>query len=437
MKKHLILALAALALLLLLPSCGSKKPAMPFTACSSEFWYDGRLFYRNDWGRLAYRGVGGDEMILCFDPLCAHTEEEGCPAAGIVLGHPRLAVAADETAPSVFVADLYRDKNSEELMPEIKRIDFAHGKMTVLLAPAPGQIWGFWLYGQSIWFTTSADEEKLAGTVVWKIDADGTGLRELARYEDRDSLSIVAIFEEQGKTMVIWGDASDAQSLYLSPEDFSKETKIAEGVPLYQNFMLDGYLYFARRTERVFPALLIDGYAEDTRSDRDENGMVRARQERSEWEYVRISLADPFAEPEAVVGGIKEPNSLWKPLYITGNTAYVIPYDPLYIDTVTADMTGVITGDDVRDSLSGEKTEFSYIISDSGDKILAVDLASGETRTIETPGFDANRIIGMDSGSLILAGTVTDEIRIRADLDAHGVRSSDFTFGDYLFLPVE
>ena len=117
MKKLLILGLA---LLLFLPSCGSKKPAMPFAAYSSEFWYDGRLFYRNDWGRLAYRGVGGDEMILCFDPLCAHTEEEGCTAVGIVLDHPRLAVTADENgSPSVFIADMYRDKNSEELMPEI------------------------------------------------------------------------------------------------------------------------------------------------------------------------------------------------------------------------------------------------------------------------------------------------------------------------------
>ncbi|MBR4205728.1 MAG: hypothetical protein IKQ92_09650 [Clostridia bacterium] len=435
MKKLLILALA---LLLFLPSCGSKKPAMPFAADSSEFWYDGRLFYRNDWGRLAYRGVGGDEMILCFDPLCTHTEEEGCPAVGIVLGHPHLAVTADETgSPSVFIADMYRDKNSEELMPEIKRLDLADGKMTVLLAPAPGQIWGFWLYGQSIYFTTSADEEKLAGTVVWKMDADGTGLKELARYEDRDSLSVVAIFEEEGKTMVIWGDSNDAQSLYLSPEDFSEETKIAEGVPLFQNFMLDGYLYFARRTERVFPALLIDGYAQDTRSVRDENGMVRARGEMPEWEYVRIPLADPFAEPEAVVGGIKEPNSIWKPLCISGNTAYVIPYDPLYLETMTADMTGVITGDDVQDSFGGEKTEFSYIVADSGGKILAFDLETGGTRTLETPGFDANRIIGMDDGALILAGTVTDPDRIREDLDAHGVHSSDFTFGDYLFLPVE
>ena len=269
------------------------------------------------------------------------------------------------------------------------------------------------------------------------MDADGTGLKELARYEDRDSLSVVAIFEEEGKTMVIWGDSNDAQSLYLSPEDFSEETKIAEGVPLFQNFMLDGYLYFARRTERVFPALLIDGYAQDTRSVRDENGMVRARGEMPEWEYVRIPLADPFAEPEAVVGGIKEPNSIWKPLCISGNTAYVIPYDPLYLETMTADMTGVITGDDVQDSFGGEKTEFSYIVADSGGKILAFDLETGGTRTLETPGFDANRIIGMDDGALILAGTVTDPDRIREDLDAHGVHSSDFTFGDYLFLPVE
>ena len=237
--------------------------------------------------------------------------------------------------------------------------------------------------------------------------------------------------------MVIWGDYNDNQSLYLSPEDFSEETKIFEGVPLFQNFMLDGYLYFARRTERTFPALLIDGYVKDERSSRDENGMVRARQERPEWEYARLALDDLFAEPELVVSGILEPNAVWKPLYIAGNTAYVIPYDPQFLRVMTATMTGVITGDIVEDSFEGEKTEFSYIVSDSGEKILAIDLETGAPRTLSTPGFDADAIIGMEDGTLILSGTVTDEKRIREDLAENGVRSLDFMFSDYLFLPVE
>ena len=435
MKKLLTLALS---LFLLLPSCGKTRLQLPFTASARQnCWANGRLYYENDWGRLAYRSVGGDEKILCFDPLCGHSEDEGCPA---VCGGfpPALAVAEDENgSPMVFCAALVFDRTSEEFVPEFSRIDFADGKKTVLLSPAPDRIISFWLYGQNVYFITCVDAETQSGTIVWKMNADGSGLRELARREDRDSMSLVAIFEREGKREVLWADYNDGQSLYLSPEDFSSETKIAEGVPLFQNFVSDGFLYFARRTERTFTALLIDGYDGDKRSDRDENGMVRARQARPEWEYARISLSDPFAEPETVVGGIIEPNSIQKPLYISGNTAYLIPYAPEYLGTMTADMTGIITGDAVEDSLSGEKTEFSYIVSESGDKILAVDLDSGEHRTIETPGFDTHMILGMEDGTLILSGTVTSEERIRENLAEHGVRSSDFTFSDYLFLPVD
>ena len=93
-----------------------------------------------------------------------------------------------------------------------------------------------------------------------------------------------------------------------------------------------------------------------------------------------------------------------------GKNVYCIPYAPIYLGTVTSGWAGR-TGDAVTDAVRA--SQIDYIVNNSGGIIVKIDLTTMETTEIPTPELDAENIIGIQSGELLVSGNSMnlDEIR--------------------------
>ncbi len=423
--------LALLALFLMLSSCAKTQPDMPFTPSSRSFWYDETVYYTNDDNLLCYSKPKLGEMPLCLDPLCRHTDEN-CTAR--VIYYPSLAVTdGADGSPLVYFCDWkIADNETHDIRGALYRFDFSTGKRTALIDGELERFSSFVLFGQDIYLPTQSGDY---GTAVWRIRTDGSGLTKL--YEDPEhTVGIAAVGEKDGGRLLFWVDVEDGYILYVSPADFSEKTRLDENVMMFGNFISDGWFYYGRQSDETSPQLTGSAHPADKNHDKTADGEVILSQERTLYEYMRIPLDDPTVEPEFVAGGVQQPNMLSRPVFPANGKLYVIPYDPVYLETIAVTASG-LTGDIIDDiDPDRERVEVDYIISKSGGKLFEIDPETGEQRVIETPGFDPTSILGAGDGMLALTGTVTDGERVRERLEAEGVNSSHYTFEETVLVPL-
>jgi len=438
MKKNLFCIFAMIMLsLMFLTSCGEEK--FSYTASSREFLFEGYVYSINENALLTYRKAdGSEENPLCFDPLCEHGN--GCPA--VTWGRrPDIAVTRNRVGDiCVYYTDevVHFDENmTREYF--LYCINMTQGTKTAVFEPQNERIGKFFLYKNDIFVViqqTTYDENGEAaayGQNFWRVSADGSDLTQLTNFNEL-SLNIAAICESAGKTVIYWIDYYDNRTLYASPADFSEKTKLTDNVPMFGNFVVDNMLYYSTDSTITAPALITEALPDD--KDKNEDGTRTVYREKKLSAYYKRDLTDPNAEPELVYDGVSSPNLTETPLWTDGEMLYVIPYDPVFIEVIAASREGIMTGDIVEDSLPNG-TEIDYIAARSGSKIIEINLATGEKREIPTPGFDPWKIIGVCGGKIALQGYVVDCDRIRAQLEAEGVRSSSFAFEEIQMIDVE
>lgn len=428
MKKVIFLTLVSIFIL-----CSCSSYSCPFAASSRSCYYNGRI-YEIDEPNLYYTPVGGEKKVLCFDPLCDHSQASGCPSVSWG-GRSNLAVTEDENgAPVIFFTHENLNLEDGSSTWQIRRMDTADNSVTVLL-DTPDRIASFWVYGNTVYLTQpeyiTGEDGNLssAGNNLWTVSLKDGSFNKLTDFTEQ-SVNIVSITDVDGETKIWWTNY-DAATLYISSADFSETETAAEGVLLYGSFMKDGWLYYPQKTGNTVDALTADAHPSD--KDADENGKVTLYFAADKWSYVRMNIESGVTE--TVCEGVCKPSSVCDSLYADGDVIYYIPYEPTYLDTITAGASGLI-GNAVEDSIGGEKVQVDYITADSGGKIMKKNLTTGETCEIITTGFDARRILGLSDESLILEGYVTDTERICERLETEGVNSGSFTFSEIIVVDV-
>lgn len=427
MKKLLFTLSAAFLCLFLMCSCGEE--AFPYADAESKFLFGDSLFYTNSDHLLAYRTADGNESLLCYDPLCSHDSMD-CHAYSF--GRSDLAaVMGKNGTPIVFYTAEYMDFENNIRTYRIYRLDMASGERTAVLSDQSEAITDFAIYGDHIYIkmqcTQYDDDGKTVsiGNNLFSMKTDGTDFRQLTTFAD-NSVQIVGITGEYDAPTIYWMDYADEQSLYASPADFSEKIKLMSNLTLMGNFIDGDYLYYSVKTDETADALTVSAHPDDKNASAD--GSITIRAETKKTACYRLHLTEANSAPELLYTGILEPTSNRKTLYVHENKAYIIPYEPMYLETIAATMKGE-TGDLVSD-LAGGSLEIDYITADSGAKLLVLDLDKKDIVTIETHGFDPQAIVGVSDGILHVTGMVTDGDRIREKLAAEGVRSNSFAFGE-------
>jgi len=432
--KKIYFAFITVLLLAVLVSC-SDKTEYPYTSAESKFLFGDTMFYTNSDHLLAYRTADGTENLLCYDPLCTHNSMD-CHAYS--LGRSDLAaVEGKDGTPIVFYTAEYIDFKSNNREYRLYSFDMASGERNIVLSQNE-YINSFALHGSSIYLKlqcTQYDEKGSAvsiGTNFFVIDTDGKNFKQLTFFSD-NVVDLVGVVGDRGEERIYWINYADNRSLYVSSADFSGETKLMSNLTLMGNFICDGYLYYSVKTEEMTDALIVPAHPSDRYASSD--GTVTVRAEKAKTAYYRLNISEENSTPELIFSGVGEATANSNTLYVHENKAYIIPYEPVYFETIAATMNGQ-TGDLATDAMGGS-LQIDYIVADSGGKILELDLVNGKIKTIETPGYDVKSVIGLQNGILITSSMVTDGDRIRERLNADGVSSNTFSFGEELHIELD
>ncbi len=421
MKKYVPYLLLAIlfAALLMLSSCGEEN--YPFTAPADlslmkEFWFEGYGYGVDFMGEVtsfpiyARKGASDVKEPVCRDPLCDHVHD--CPATLPVGTQTFLAVVRNRREEIC----LYFTDSNEQYRDEYKkwkhkttlyRLNLDTMTKTAIVSEMTDGVSGFWLYKNDIYLTTAGygyDEEtdrtRFLGYNVWKVPADGGELKQIARF-DGMSLSVVGIAQADGRTVFYWIDVNDDYTLYVSPEDFSEKTKLADRVlPFGCSVMGSSLIYAVERVDAEPPfeveAIPGDGGA-------DEDGMRTVLSDGKLADYYKRDMTDPDAEPALLYGGASSTYGHYgTTLWAEGDTIYVVPYAPKLAMTIDAR--------EVEPETDASVT--GYYASATGGAVIGIDLATGERWEIPTPGFDADSIFGFAEGKLYVYGLIMDRERI-------------------------
>lgn len=421
MKKKMICLWAAVLFgVLFLCSCGGEDYA--FTASSSHrCWYDGYVYSMNTNGILTYRkATETEESPLCFDPLCDHRGYRGTECPAYAPGaHQAMAVTRNCDGEFCFY---YTDRiNRPEdiksgIWPFKYRlccINMQTGQKTVILDEQSEEVLRFYLYGNDIYLlmqgrTKNEDGKYVYDSQYWKMSMDGSDLIKLPTSE-YDVGVIVAVAEVKGRTVIYWLDRYD-NVLYVSPEDFSERTKIAEGLATYEKFVVGNYLYYAIEDPEVIPEMQVKAPVD---GDGPTPGATyTVYPEAKNAAYYRLNITDPKAVPELMYDGV---SSVYRVdarlMWANGNKIYVIPYDPVFLEVL--DAYAVVGHVNTETQPNKIPLQYEYINARAGMKILEIDLVTGERREIHTPGFNPETIMGGDDEKIVVRGSVVDMDRIR------------------------
>lgn len=437
MKKKMICLLAAVLFgVLLLCSCGGEDYAL--TASSSNWcWYDGYVYSMNTNGILTYRkATETEESPLCFDPLCEHRGYIGteCPAFAIGARDAMTVTRNREGEICIFYTDMieHLEDIKSGIWPFKYRlccINTQTGQKTVILDEQPEEVVKFYLFGDNIYLHMRGRTKNEEGKTVyqsqyWKMSADGSNLTKLPVPEFNVN-SIVAITEMKGRTVIYWLDIYDNNTLYVSPEDFSERTKVAEGLATYEKFVVGDYLYYAIEDPEVIPEMQVKAPVDGGGPTPGETYTVYP--EAKNAAYYRLNITDPKAVPELMYDGVSSVYTVdARLMWANGDKIYVIPYDPVFFEVL--DAYAVVGHVNTETQPNKIPLQYEYINARSGMKILEIDLVTGERREIHTPGFNPQTIMGGDDDALVVRGTVVDIDRIRERIKENGISAGQETY---------
>lgn len=298
MKRSSVILLALVCVSFLFSSCAEED--RDFTASSRDYYFEGYIYSTNEYSRLTYRKAdSSEESILCFDPLCVHGID--CPAyiGGI---KPQIIVnRSRDNEVCVYYTDQIIDFDDNTQTENVLYcINTSDGTKTAVLSGLADQINSFYFYGNDIYLTVQSSVMNENGEIVGygtnfrKVRSDGSNMTQLTQFEEQ-SVSIAAIAETDGKTVVYWIDYYDNRTLYVSPADFSEKTKLTDNVPLFGNFVVGNTLYYSTDSTITAPALITEAHPAD--KDKNADGTHTIYPQKTLSAYYKLDLTKTDAEP--------------------------------------------------------------------------------------------------------------------------------------------
>lgn len=415
MKKKIFCLFAVVLFgMLVLCSCGGGEE-YPFMISAKECWYDGYVYSMNTRGILTYRRANETEGLpLCFDPLCEHGED--CLANAHIANQAMLVTRNRDGEICVYYAE--RVVLTGDVADGVSRLQYRlccintqTSEKRIILDGQSESITMFCLYGNDIYLLMQKAAKNEEGKTVYqsdfsKMSLNGGELTELSTTEFTIS-DILGMAEVKGELTVYWADAG---TLYVSPADFSRRTKLADRVNGNGSFVEGDYLYYAAESETVYPEMRVPAH---TLGSSQYTGATHVLYSEAQLTaYYRLDMTDSAAAtPELVYDGVWRPDILGRPVWINGDKLYAIPYAPVYFEAL--DAYAVVDYVNTEKNPDKIPLQYEYISARSGEKIVEVDLSTGEQREISTPGFDPERIMGGNDGSIVVRGNVVDIERIR------------------------
>lgn len=426
-------------LLLLFCSCAKDEPLPECVKSAERVVYGNRIYSVEpvpDKGvYLTYTEIGDEEQtayIGCVDPLCSHGKDE-CPAWSGAQGTPVAIVPMKKGAVVYFfrfidgLVDPDDPGQGWETRTDLIAFDLSGGKCrTVTSVPArmPGET-PFLIAGGYVYFTINSalfTGDYSAQTVnVWRAPTDGGELEQITFSEDMASAYRLEHYEN-GTFYFRRGD-----TLCRTSDDFATEELVMKDLNLLWKIEIrDGLVYYSDERE------VISLTPDEPKADNYAHvyhyaiGEYPEALDAANTCSLMRTRTDGSGVTEKLASGIATClNTLAPNWCVMGNTLYCVP--------ARFELQGTVEW--------GERSSpnsLSYIWSETGGDLLAIDLETGEQReALSDLGFDILSIIPAGDGRLLVSGRVYDLDLIREYASTNEIRSSELRYTVWRLLDVD
>lgn len=399
---HSIVVFALLLFsLLVFTGCDNKEMTDSYVLSSDKVVYGDRIYsieiIEQNGSFLAYTEIGDDSETAhyaCIDPLCSHEKDECIAVSNSSIND--IALVPKSKGCMIYYFRVGRDSDgygTEELMA----LDMNSGKCKkVCTLPSlahPSQ--EYMITEEYAYFTMNVPDETNKQSInIYRAPITGGELEQLTFSEDILTGCRLEHYEN-GYLYYRRGD-----NLYKTV-DFSTEEPVLEMGHfelIWDLVFHDGWIYYADDLETVVyqpDEEIPDGYSNVYGYSNQD--FINALDSANRCSIKRVKL-DGSGEVETVVTGIKPAYSaIGKPLWcIVDNTLYCVPSSFEYQGKMDW-------------SVFYSQNSLTYIWSETGGDLLAVDLDTKEVRQVLTDtGYDITGIEYAGNNRLLIYGQIYD-----------------------------
>ncbi len=431
MKKFLFLLIGILTVL---TACSESEPLADCTASSQRVVWKNRIYsIQNipDMGAyLAYTEIGDEEETVyvgCVDPLCSHDKEECIAYSGAPGG--TVAIVPKQKGCTVYY---FRTENSMvdpndpsqgwASVSNLLALDIQSGKVDIVTS-VPGfadRFYSFFVTDSYVYFTLNSVmlqiESDVQSVNIWRAPLTGGELEQCTFGENAFVDNYRFEHYEDGIVYYRCGE-----TLCRTADDFASEEVVMEGLNnLWRIEIHDGWVYYT--DEREVISLTPDepkpegrevyGYAI--------GGYPEALDAANTCTLMRTRL-DGSGVTEALISGIST------------RADWCIVEDTLYCVPAQFELQGKIEWSNFT-----SRNALTYIWSESGGELWAVDLITKEKRTVLSDlGYDISTIEYTGKGKFLVSGEVYDIDTIKGHMETHDITFSGLKYTVWELLKID
>ncbi len=380
--------------------CGESEASDSYVLSSDKVIYGDRIYsieiIEQNGSFLSYTEVGdesGEVYYACPDPLCSHKKGECISMSNSTIRD--IAIVPKQKGCIIYYFRTGKDGDGY-VVNELMALDMRSGKCSrVTTLPSLAFPSSYMITDEYVYFTMNVPDEKVKQSInIFRAPLNGGELEQLSFAEDLMTGYRLEHYE-YGYLYYRRGD-----NLYKTI-DFTTEEPVLE----MEHFDLiwdlvfhDGWIYYADDFETVVykpDEEIPDGYS-NVYSYSNE-AFVNAIDSANCCSIKRVKL-DGSGEVETVVSGVQPASgSIGKQLWcIVDNTLYCVPSNFEYQGKIDW-------------SVFFSQNSLTYIWSETGGDLLAVDLDTKEVRQVLTDtGYDITGIEYAGNNRLLIYGQIYD-----------------------------
>lgn len=430
MKRGIIVFAFMLFSLMVFTGCNNTESTGSYVLSAEKVAYGNRIYsieiINQNGAFLAYTEIGdetGEIHHACIDPLCSHEKDECIAMSNSTIRD--IAIVPKSKGCIIYYFRIGKDPDGY-VANELMALDMHSGKcsrVTVLPALAyPSR--SYMITDEYVYFSMHIPDETNKQSInIFRAPLMGGDLEQMTFAEDTMTGYLLEHYED-GYLYYRRGD-----HLYKTV-DFTTEEPVFE----MGNFNLiwdlvfhDGWMYYADdfETEVYKPDEEIpDGYSNVYGYSNE--AFVSALDSANRCSVKRMKL-DGSSEIELVVSGVTPPyNSIGKQLWcIVDNILYCVPSSFEYQGKIDW-------------SVFFSQNSLTYIWSETGGDLLAVDLDTKEVRQVLTDtGYDITGIEYTGNGNLMIYGRIYDMDKLTEHYQTNEIKSGSLKLDTWYLMDID
>ena len=434
MKKVLFLFIVTLMLTLSLAFCGKNEVLNDCVLSSERVVWGNRIYsielIPEKGVFLTYTEVGDENetvYVACPDPLCSHEREECVAFSGA--NRSLVALVPKEKGCIIYffrTEDGMVDPNDPskgwEAHSDLLALDMQSGKIHVVttIPDYPTMIDKFLLTDSHVYFSlnslTMQIESDVQSVNIWRAPLNGGELEQCTF--GRDALVDGCLVEHYEDGIFYY---RRGETLCRTADDFATEEVVMEGLNnLWQIGIHDGWVYYT--DEREVISLTPDEPKPEGKSVyRYAIGEYPDALDAANICSLMRTKLDGSGTTETLVSGVST------------RADWCIVEDTLYCVPTQYELQGKIEWENKQ-----TKNGLTYIWSESGGELWAVDLTSKEKRVVLTDlGYDIKTIEYTGKGKFLVSGEVYDMDTINKHYEIDEITSSGLKYTVWELLDIK